>query len=181
MPPDVDVSCSHDRRAHVPFKVRSISSALFHYVAVCVGTLHALCTTNKLPPSCLLRFHLHGFKHLPVLTRESQPYLQLCILTMRMRNTNQQYLAGCCLVLNRLNVACCIARARHFPDTSHSTHTWRALQSELSPSHMQDLMSLTGKTRFCPALPGDSASSRRLSEIFLAGCIPVQAPIFLAT
>ena len=41
---------------------------------------------------------------------------------------------------------------------------------------MQDLMSLTGKTRFCPALPGDSASSRRLSEIFLAGCIPVQAP-----
>ena len=32
-------------------------------------------------------------------------------------------------------------------------------------------------TRFCLALPGDSASSRRLSEIFLAGCIPVR-PMF---
>ena len=26
---------------------------------------------------------------------------------------------------------------------------------------------------FCLALPGDAASTRRLSEIFMAGCIPV--------
>jgi len=26
---------------------------------------------------------------------------------------------------------------------------------------------------FCPAFPGDAASTRRLSEMFLAGCIPV--------
>ena len=28
-------------------------------------------------------------------------------------------------------------------------------------------------SRFCPVFPGDAASTRRLSETFLAGCIPV--------
>ena len=29
------------------------------------------------------------------------------------------------------------------------------------------------RTKFCLVLPGDAQSTRRLSEIFLAGCIPV--------
>ena len=40
------------------------------------------------------------------------------------------------------------------------------------PSHVQVLEIMQTAT-FCLVLPGDSASSRRTSEIFMSGCIPV--------
>ena len=38
--------------------------------------------------------------------------------------------------------------------------------------HVQ-VMQRMSSTLFCLVLPGDSASARRTSEIFMAGCIPV--------
>lgn len=52
----------------------------------------------------------------------------------------------------------------------------RCTDPELNAAGHQKFEDMFDKMRhsvFCPAFPGDAASTRRLSEIFLAGCIPV--------
>ena len=52
----------------------------------------------------------------------------------------------------------------------------RCTDSELNPQGHQEFKAMFDAmrhSRFCPAFPGDAASTRRLSEIFLAGCVPV--------
>lgn len=39
--------------------------------------------------------------------------------------------------------------------------------------NFQEMFKKMRSAIFCPVFPGDAASTRRLSEIFLAGCIPV--------
>ena len=47
---------------------------------------------------------------------------------------------------------------------------------EFGHSHesFQRMFGKMSRSIFCMAFPGDAASTRRLSEIFLAGCIPVR-------
>lgn len=52
----------------------------------------------------------------------------------------------------------------------------RCTDGELNPAGHQEFRAMFDRMRhsvFCPAFPGDAASTRRLSEIFLAGCIPI--------
>ena len=52
----------------------------------------------------------------------------------------------------------------------------RCTDSELNPEGHEEFADMFKKMRaakFCPAFPGDAASTRRLSEIFLAGCVPI--------
>ena len=52
----------------------------------------------------------------------------------------------------------------------------RCTDNSLNPDGHLSFPTMYSKMRsskFCPAFPGDAASTRRLSEIFLAGCIPV--------
>ena len=52
----------------------------------------------------------------------------------------------------------------------------RCLDGQLSSEGMvafEDMFDKMRSSIFCPVFPGDAASTRRLSEIFLAGCIPV--------
>ena len=56
------------------------------------------------------------------------------------------------------------------------THEHQRLTIHQFPAGRQSYASMSERMRhtvFCPAFPGDSPSTRRLSEIFLAGCIPV--------
>ena len=48
-------------------------------------------------------------------------------------------------------------------------------ESELGSSHssFEDMLNKMEHTVFCLIIPGDAQSTRRLSEIFMAGCIPV--------
>ena len=48
-------------------------------------------------------------------------------------------------------------------------------ESELGSSHssFEAMLNKMEHTVFCLIIPGDAQSTRRLSEIFLAGCIPV--------